>query len=153
MSTLLAIDPGSNKTGIAVFEDGSLTATLTITTKETDPVKRRFSILSILAEILPTYDSVASEAPMLLGANNNGMQKFLGVLEYLTKTKISFFHPMTVKKFMGAGKMDKLEMALSAGEMLRTDAEKETLARAISDEAFDETDAICVGLTYLGRMP
>lgn len=151
MSSLLAIDPGSNKLGLAFFMNGELVGTRTLTTSETEPLKRRLDIANQLAEYIDLFDSVASEEPLLLGRNNNAMQRMLGVIEHLTKGKVIFCHPMTLKAFTGSGSNDKLDMALAIGEMLNKDSEKELLAKAITEEAFDETDAVAVGLWALDK--
>ena len=52
---------------------------------------------------------------------------------------------------MGHGGMDKLAMAIAAGELLTTDKEQEVLADALSREAMDETDAICIGLLHISK--
>lgn len=146
---LLAIDPGSNKCGIAEFEGCTLKSTFTLVTKHTNPLEKRLDISWQLEELIKTADQVISEEPLLLGRNNNGMQRLLGCIEFLAHEStipLKFVHPMTLKKFMGAGTSDKLDMALAAGEMLKTEPEQELLAGAITREAWDETDAVCVGL-------
>lgn len=151
MIKLLAIDPGSNKCGLAIFEDGNLKETLTLTSNETTPLHRRLDMAWQLEECLKTVDIVVSEEPLLLGRNNNGMQRLLGYIEFLTyesQVILHFRHPMTIKKAMESGSSDKLDIALAAGRFVKTDKEQDLIADAISREAFDETDAVCVGLTY-----
>jgi hypothetical protein len=149
MSNLLAIDPGSNNCGVAFFSSGTLLAARTISSFKTTPLERRLDIAYKLDSFFDSVDKVASEEPCLLGKNNNGMNRLLGYIEYLTQGKVQFIHPMTLKKFMGSGSSDKLEMALAAGEMLKTETEQEILAKLITAEDFDATDAICVGLWML----
>ncbi len=149
---LVAIDPGSNKMGLAFFRDGILTSTATLETEEKEPAQRRYSILKKLELEIYGADLIASEAPVLMGANNNGMQRVLGVVEFLTQANAHFFHPMTVKaKIAGTGKADKLELALAAGRHVQTAAEQEIIAEAISQEAWDETDAVAIGLCFLNK--
>lgn len=149
MSSLLAIDPGSNKLGLAFFINNALVATKTLTTDKTTPIDRRLDIADKLAVFMDTVDKIASEEPFLQGQNNNGMQRLLGCIELLTNGKVKMVHPMTLKAFMASGSSDKLEMALAAGEKVSTDAEKEVIADAIAREAWDETDAVCVGMWAL----
>lgn len=149
MSSLLAIDPGSNKLGLAFFIESKLVATKTLTTDKETPLTRRLDIADKLSVFVETVDNTASEEPLLLGRNNNFMQRLLGYIELLTKGKVKMIHPMRLKKFMGSGSSDKLEMALAAGQMLRTEEEQEILANAIVREAWDETDSVCVGLWAL----
>lgn len=155
MTRLLAIDPGSNKCGLAYFEDGSLCHILTLTSKEDTPLHRRLDMAWQLEEAIKTADIVVSEEPLLLGRNNNGMQRLLGYIEFLayeSQTILHFKHPMTIKKAMESGSSDKLDIALAAGRFVKTDKEQDLIADAISREAFDETDAVCVGLTYLKEL-
>lgn len=148
---ILAIDPGSNKCGLAFFNESGLYYTHTILTKEKDPMKRRYDILTTLGKYITVSEKTVSEAPVLMGMNNNGMQRFLGVIEFLSKAGADFIHPMTVKKAMGSGTLDKLEVALAAGEKLKTEKEKELMASIIEREAWDESDAVAIGLTYLEK--
>jgi Holliday junction resolvasome RuvABC endonuclease subunit len=148
---LLAIDPASNKCGIAFFREGKLVATRTITSTAETPLARRMDIARQLQKVYypNLFEGVVSEEPLLLGRNNNGMQRLLGYLELITEGKVSFIHPMTIKSKMGHGSKDKLEVALAAGEHLKTEDEKEIIADIIRREAFDESDAVAVGLVYL----
>lgn len=149
IKNLLAIDPGSNSTGLAFFEDGELKGSLTLSyQEEKDRLKKRLLILRSIKILLPHYSDVACEAPFLQGVANQSMQRFLGVIEFFTWGKVSFFHPMTVKKAMGSGKMEKIDMAKAAIKRV-SKKEGELIEAAIQEKAFDETDAVCVGLTYL----
>lgn len=150
MNKLLAIDPGSNKLGLAIFVNGVLAETKTLVTREIDPLKRRLDMAVQLSEYVDKANKIASEEPLLLGRNNNGMQRLLGILEFVTAGDIQFVHPMTLKAFTGSGSNDKLDMALAVGERLST-FEQEILAEAITNEAWDETDAIAVGLWAINR--
>jgi Holliday junction resolvasome RuvABC endonuclease subunit len=151
---LLAIDPASNKCGIALFEDGKLIRTETLISKEPTPIERRLDIARLVENTIKHYGpSVSvSEEPLILGRNNNNMQRLLGYLEMITRGTVHFIHPMTIKKHMGHGSKDKLEVALAAGEKLQTEFEKEILAQVIDREAWDESDAIAIGLTHMERV-
>lgn len=153
MSQILALDPASNRTGVAVFLNGTLRLTKTITTNAETPLSRRLSIAHKIKDLIESnnFDEVTSEEPLLLGRNNSGMQRLLGMIEAITKGKVNFIHPMSVKKFCGSGKLDKIEVALAAGNKLKTEKEKEILADAIAREAWDESDAVAIGLTYLEK--
>lgn len=150
MSRLLAIDPGSNKLGLAFFISGCLIATKTLTTTEKTPLERRLDMVNKLEVFTQEIDQVVSEEPLLLGRNNNGMQRLLGYIEFITGGTVGFVHPMTLKKFTGSGSSDKLDMALAVGEKL-SEKEQDIMADAINREAFDETDAIAVGMWALKR--
>ncbi len=150
MSRLLAIDPGSNKLGLAFFISGCLIATKTLLTDKQTPLERRLDMADKLAVFTEEVDNIASEEPLLLGLNNNFMQRLLGYIELLTEGRVKMVHPMTLKKFTGSGSSDKLDMALAIGEKLN-EAEQNILADAVNREAFDETDAVAVGLWALQR--
>jgi Holliday junction resolvasome RuvABC endonuclease subunit len=150
MSSLVAIDPGSNKLGLAFFINNILVATKTLTTDKQTPLERRLDIADKLQVFIEAEADIASEEPLLLGRNNNFMQRLLGYIEFITGGAVKFVHPMTLKAYTGSGSNDKFEMALAIGEKL-SDKEQEILAAAISREAFDETDAVAVGLWALSR--
>lgn len=145
---LLAIDPASYKTGLAWFERGKLVRTQTITSKAKTPLDRRLDIAEQIGKQMILVDEVASEEPNLQGRNNNGMNRLLGVIEFLSAGNVHFVHPQTMKKFYQAGQ-EKLDVALAAGELLETEEEKEVLADAIAREDFDSTDAVAIGLMFL----
>lgn len=149
---LVAIDPGSKSTGVAVFDDGILKETRRLIMISEDPRHRRVQMARLLDLFLDEKnpDHVVCEEPQIQGVNGNYMHRLLGSFEFLCHPNLSYFHPATVKKSItGTGKAEKLEVALEAGKLLATDTEQEILANLIAREAFDETDAVAVGLTYL----
>ncbi len=85
------------------------------------------------------------------GKANISMQRVLGGLEFIMTPMMSYIHPMTLKSQLGSGSLDKLEVALAAGELLKTDKEKDILADLIAKEEFDATDAIAIGVNHLRR--
>jgi Holliday junction resolvasome RuvABC endonuclease subunit len=148
---ILAIDPASNKCGIARFNNGVLIETRTLISNAKTPLFRRLDIAFQLAPFIVDADAVVSEEPFLKGKNNNGMQRLLGMIEKVTNGHVYFYHPLTVKKSLGSGSLDKLEVALASGEKLQFQHEQEILAEAIRREAFDETDAVAIGLTHFAK--
>lgn len=151
---LLAIDPASHKTGIAIFNNGSLLRTETLETDAKTPLARRLQMAELINSILKFTepDLIISEEPMLQGRNNNGMARLLGYIEYLTRGNVVFIHPSTVKKAMGHGGKDKLEIALAAGRLVKTEKEQDLIADLIAKEAWDETDAVAIALTHMEKM-
>jgi Holliday junction resolvasome RuvABC endonuclease subunit len=115
---LLAIDPASNKCGVAIFENERLKKTLTLISKANTPLSRRLDIIYQLVPFIATADIIVSEEPMLLGRNNNGMQRLLGMIEKISEGQVVFYHPMTIKASLKSGSADKLEVGLAAGELL-----------------------------------
>lgn len=153
MSLILAIDPGSNKCGLAWFKDGLLVKTETRCTTSDTPLKRRLEIGSFLCDEIENADFIISEEPFLLGQNNNGMQRLLGYIEQITNGDVTFIHPMSVKKAMGRGSLDKEEVKTAVSKML-TDEDLKSFGIGNYESLFlskryDETDAIAIGLTYL----
>lgn len=146
---LLAIDPATNKTGLAIFEDGKLIKTLTVESLAKTPLERRLDMIWQIVPAISNADVIVSEEPFLQGKANTGMQRMLGMIEKLTSGKVNFIHPMTLKKRLGTGNLDKVGVAFAAVELLKTEEEQEILAHALSREAFDETDAIAIGLSHL----
>ena len=158
VSRLIAIDPSTKATGYAIYNNGCLMAAGSCTSEKKNRVARTLEITVKFEDILMSYspNSVAFEDPMLKGRANSAMQRIIGALELgvlnNTHTPIDMFYyynPGTVKKQVsGDGRADKFEVALSAGELLKTEAEKEILAKMMDLEDFDACDAIAVGLTH-----
>ena len=169
MSRLIAIDPATKKLGYAVFDKGVLEETGTLEAYDKNRLNRSMELISRIAliirevrySIIDSEDSIKTvviEDPMLRGKANTTMQRFIGALEFsildnapasIFFKSIHYIRPTTVKRAMGHGRYDKLEVALGAGELLTTDKEKEILADAVDREAWDETDAVAIGLTYI----
>ena len=162
-NVLLALDPSTNCTGWAVFHDSVLveSGSLPANTKD-DRWARQKTILDKLSLMLDSeldiYKvdvnesagyTVVSEEPMIQGRNGLAIHKFLGALERVFSVPINYIHPSTVKKVMGSGKLDKLEVALAAGRLLKTSEEQDKIAELISEEDFDATDAIAIGLCFI----
>ncbi len=156
---LLAIDPGSHKIGVALFEDNKLIWAKTVATGLKDRYQRTRDILTKLMTTLETADpfvdvnrdnyDIVCEEPTMQGKANISMQRVLGGLEFLMTPTMSYIHPMTLKANLGSGTLDKLEIALAAGELLTTDREKDILAELIAKEEFDATDAVAIGVNHL----
>lgn len=159
MNKLLAIDPGSNHIGVALFENNQLVWARTVSTKLKDRYDRTKDILTNLMTALETANplvdvnrdnfSIICEEPTMRGKANISMQRVLGGLEFLMTPKMSYIHPMTLKANLGSGSLDKLEVALAAGELLFTDTEKDILADLIAKEEFDATDAVAIGISHI----
>lgn len=151
---LLAIDPASNKCGIAWFKDGVLQGSKTLIGSGDTAVKRRVSIFMQLEDLKigGSMFEVTSEEPWIMGKNGMMMHRLLGMIEAFAFGNVTFIHPSTLKKELGHGSKDKLEVALAAGELLQYEEELELLADAIAEERFDETDAIAIGVVYLRKL-
>lgn len=159
---VLAIDPASYKLGIALFDDRRLFAAATLEATGSNRLGRMSTMIDRLGHVLNFYrpDTVVIEDPLLRGRGNSIMERLKGIIEASTEILIGwpkeqsieniiyYIHPTTVKKYMGSGSLDKLEVALAAGEMLESADEKELIADLITKEEFDATDAIAIGLSY-----
>lgn len=160
---LLAIDPASYKLGVALFENGRLIGAKTIEVKKgIERLERMSLMIDKLAEIMNYFhpETVVVEDPFLKGHGNPIMERLKGCIEATTQiilgwpTKQSindmlyYIGPTTVKKYMGHGGKDKLEVALAAGDMIHTEEGKELIADLIRKEEWDATDAIAIGLSY-----
>lgn len=159
---MLSLDPSTNCTGWAVFHNSNLVDAGSI---KADSKQHRWArqamildkIVKLLEDRFQEFDidvnsvgyTIASEEPMVQGKNGLALHKFLGALEGLFKVPLNYIHPSTVKKLMGSGKLDKLEVALSVGTYLESVREQDLLANLITKEDFDATDAIAIGLCYL----
>lgn len=145
------------RTGLAVFDENqTLKLTHTIECNVPDRYDRTKKLLCMvmffleelhLLEASPDLQIICEE-PTLQGKASLAMNRLLGGLEVLFETKMKYVSPMTVKAKMGDGRWDKLEVALGAGEFLKTEEEREILADCITREDWDSTDAIAIGLTH-----
>lgn len=157
---LLAIDPGTNKLGLAVFHDEKLIATKTIKTKEVERYKRTQDIFTNLIVYLNMHYSelridnnrtdytFVCEEPAMQGKANTVMQRLLGGLEAMIAAQPNYIHPMTLKSRLGSGKLEKIEVAKAALKLLKTTEEKLKVKQLINEERFDETDAVALGLAF-----
>lgn len=158
---LIAIDPGTKSLGIAYFDNGILKDTFTLTSYGNDRQGRQVEIMQQMALTLGQipFDGagpfrIVCEEPMLMGKSNNAMQRMLGALEWEFHAVggLEYISPMSVKMHMGSGKLDKFEVALAAGALLTTDEEQEMMASLISNEAWDATDAVAIGLCFIKEL-
>lgn len=162
---LLAIDPGSNSLGWAVFSNGVLFRAGSIKTAITKNRLRRFEMiiegLENLFKAYPYCRAVVIEDPFLRGSGNNTMEKIKGSIESLffllgakprsLVDRVHYIPPTTLKKYFGSGDLDKKQMAVKARSHLSTPAEKKLLNEFIKIEDFDATDTICLGLCFLEK--
>lgn len=156
---LLAIDPATKKLGAAYFHHGDLLCSTTIISIGRDRQGRQQEIITnllawIVKNVPETNDQVqvVCEEPMLRGKANNSMQRILGALEWaFVPTGMEYVAPKTVKKIMGSGNLDKLEVALAAGKRVKNKKAKNLVADMIEREAWDESDAVAIGLTWMDR--
>lgn len=150
--TFLAIDPATKKCGVAWFKEGQLMTAATFQTKKTDRIER---CRDILVKIVLLRDKIKTnlivcEEPLLQGKANQTMQRFLGGLEACIPYKeFVYIHPMTVKKQLGSGTLDKLAVAKAAKKILKRKVDKEFIQKKIEAEEWDTTDAVAIGLAYM----
>lgn len=156
---LFALDPSTTRTGWALFHDTVLVKAGSVAAdRDQDRWSRQSHILTSLMDIMIEVGvdwnrtsgyTVVSEEPMVQGRNGLALHKLLGAFEGIFNIPIDYIHPSTVKKVMGSGKLDKFEVALAAGRLVKTDKEQEIIASLISEEDFDATDAIAIGLCWM----
>lgn len=163
---LLAIDPGTNAMGIAIFKNDLLVEAGTIHGKGKDRLTRIENMLDRLAEVMyfRKPDILAVEDPLLKGKANAAIERIKGSIEALAQVIINwnfgtftlhrdlyYYGPTHVKRGMGHGDLDKPEMAKAALELARDAMEMEIIGRLIDAQDWDATDAICIGLVHLKR--
>lgn len=154
MTRLIAIDPGSKSLGIAVFDHKSRKLIEAYSLKSSyeaysNRIKQLCRALKLQIIKLDQTEVVVCEDPLLRGYANNVMQRLIGALEASLEPVFNFIHPMTVKKALGSGTLDKDKVAKKALKLLKTDEEKALLNAAITRKDYDATDAVAIGLTYL----
>jgi len=151
---ILAIDPGSNTFGYAIFSDGQLIDAGSYSTIKSDRLEKMFDIVSKIADLIFTYepDTVVSEEPLLQGKSNTSMQRLLGWTEclafHLNEYTIQYIPPMSVKAYFGSGKFDKLELAIAVKRHL---IKSDIFDKLVQAQAWDATDAVAVGLMYIEK--
>lgn len=146
---ILAIDPGTNSLGWAVFNDqeelvhaGSLRAL-----GSKDRLQRSLDIIRAFKFMEWSPKVVVLEDPLLRGMSNNAMQRILGMIELtVSPVPIKYYSPMTVKAAMGSGTLDKAGMLASLQELMPANP---VVAAVASDH--DAIDAICIGLTHFKK--
>ena len=167
---LLAIDPGTKALGMAFFDDGVLFAADTLEVMTGDRLERMEVILDRFAHVLQLYrpDRVVLEDPLLRGAGNATMERLKGSLEaccqiwlnwgssvnpppFALHRDLYYLGPTAVKRHMGDGDLSKQQMAAVALELAKTAAERTVIQDCIDEGKWDSTDAICIGLAFLGR--
>lgn len=157
MVYLLAIDPGTNSTGLALFQDDKL---ITAGSVHASATAERYIRTKVILNQLLAYSSgygfkrthetkqiLACEEPVTKGHASVALNRLLGGIEALFENKPLYIAPTAVKKAMGKGTLDKKEVKLAALTIL-TEDERAVL---ISGDDYDMYDAIAIGLTALGR--
>ena len=151
---LLAIDPGSNTLGWAVYIDGILVNTNAYSTMKSNRIEKMFDMVSRLSELIFDYeiDTIVSEEPLLQGKSNTSMQRLLGWTEcmayHLNEYEIHYISPMSVKAYFGSGKFDKEQLAAAVRKRLPITDEFDKL---IKDQKWDATDAVAIGLMFIEK--
>lgn len=153
MTKLVAIDPGSKKLGVAVFDHKArkLITVFSLTSKYEAYSNRLKQLCEALKQQLIDLDAsevVVCEDPLLRGYANNIMQRLIGGLEASLSPVFNFVHPMTVKKVLGKGTLEKDKVAKAALKLLKTDGERRIMQSFIDAKDYDATDAVAIGLTY-----
>lgn len=148
---VVGIDPGGFETGVAFFERGILKWTTTLVETEKRSHERRHKLYGRLYPTIKSADLLICEEPFLRGTANINMQRMLGVFEYMTNMNVAFINPMTVKLFMGGGRLEKPQVATGALQFLSTEEEKKIVQGLINKERWNETDAVAVTLSYIAK--
>lgn len=148
----VAIDPGTHASGVAWFQGKKLIKTFVYSSNERNNRARMTDILiDLQCEFHCCPDHVVCEAPTLRGKANNSMQKLLGAIEWMVDPTIPLYyiHPMTMKKRMGSGRLDKLGVAEAARDLLTSKKEKAIMQELIENQEWDASDAVAVGLAWM----
>lgn len=151
---LLAIDPGSNTLGWAIFVDGLLVNADSYTTLKSNRIEKMFDMVSRLSELIFDYsvDVIVSEEPLLQGRSNTSMQRLLGWTEcmayHLNEYEINYIAPMSVKAYFGSGKFEKPELATAVRRHLTDTGQFDNLIQA---QKWDATDAVAIGTMFIEK--
>jgi len=88
---------------------------------------------------------VTLEDPFLKGKAHDNMNQLLSIIQYDNKVD-RLINPMTVKKFMGDGRMEKPVMAEKLLLRFNDIKSKNKINKLIKEENYDATDAICIAI-------
>jgi len=151
---ILAIDPGTNKLGVALFTNSShFLVAFSIQAESKSPNRRERSVYIInklvdyVTELQPEDLEIALEEPLLRGNSNKAMERLLGMIEFVFKNYlIHYYAPMTVKAAMGSGSFDKDQMYNALIEVMPDNTRIEALKGD-----YDAVDAVCIGLTHFKK--
>ena len=150
MTKIISIDPGYERLGIAVFEDGKLLFSECFKTSAALEFSKRILLIGIhLQEIIDQHKpTVFTIENLFLNTNHKTVMKVSevrGVLIYvaeINKLKIHEFTPLQIKAAItGSGRSDKLAVEKMIKILLPDIAKME---RRVDDEY----DAIACGLAY-----
>lgn len=150
---MIAIDPGTNSMGFAIFNSLSLLVRAgSVIGKGSERQSRTHDIICKLSLEIDGHDEdqVVSEEPLLRGKANKAMERLLGRIEFLFSPKsIEYISPTSVKKGMGHGTFDKSQVKTGVLKLLSLE-EREVVTGRLHDS--DMMDAVAVGLVYLNRV-
>jgi crossover junction endodeoxyribonuclease RuvC len=153
--TVLSIDPGYERLGIAVLlqdkgKESVLFSTCIHSSKKDTDAVRLFNVGEAFKELLDTYkpDAVALEKIFFTSNQQTGIMvaNVCGILKYLSSAKglpVLEYTPTQVKMAIAShGRADKKDVHLMVEKLVSLEK------RARLD---DEIDAIAVGLTHLAH--
>lgn len=151
-STIIAIDPGYDRCGVAVIRDGTLAYSTCIETNKKDNHEKRLAyiyetLVNVLNEYHPTHIAVETlffsnnKTTAIKVAEARGVIVLLAGIYTLELIELS---PQEVKIAMtGVGNADKKQVQKMTALTLKLD---------ISKKLDDEIDAIALGFAALGKL-
>lgn len=155
-TVFIGIDPGTNKAGFAVIKDGALLQLDQASSKSEDLRSRIHSIATQVSkwvnkftkEFGPHNVCVGIEEGVYRGKAANALLRLIGALEYKIPADIVItrINQSTVKKEMGSGKFDKIQVAHAVLKHFGDSVSNRVLTEAINLEEWDKTDAVAVAL-------
>lgn len=152
--TVLAIDPGSNTFGWAVYKNNELVDAGSYSTMKSNRFEKMFDMVSQIADLIFLHEPevIVSEEPLLQGKSNTSMQRLLGWTEclayHLNEYIIQYIAPMSVKAHFGSGRFEKNELAKAVQRQLN---KSQIFDNLILSQNWDATDAVAVGLMYIQK--
>lgn len=151
-NTILAIDPGYDRCGIAVIRDGTLVYSGCVETNKKDSHAKRLAqvyetVRRVIDQWTPSHIAVetlffsTNKTTAIKVAEARGVIVLLAGLHDIELVELS---PQDVKMAMtGVGNADKKQVQKMAAMTLKID---------ISDKLDDEIDAIALGFAALGQL-
>lgn len=165
MKTIIAIDPGYDRCGIAIISKNEnkeelVFSTCFVTDRGQELTDRVFTVGQELERLIKKYEPAAMAIENVYFQKNQktiiGVSEAKGVYKYVAKQHtldVVEFTPLQIKTAItGNGHATKDQVARMVPQLIEIDMEEKTAASGGTSQGLDdEIDAIAVGLTYFAH--
>lgn len=165
MTTIISIDPGYDRCGIAVIKKENkeelLFSECFVTDRKHELTDRVFAVGQEIEHVIQKFKPTAMAIENVYFQNNQktiiGVSEVKGVCKYVAKQfslEVAEFTPLEIKTAItGNGRADKTQVAWMVPKLINYDPKKRTQELGGHSSGIDdEIDAIAVGLTYFAYL-